>query len=358
MSNAKKVMLMAGGTGGHIYPALACAEKFLEKGITVEWIGSAGGMEERIVPQHDIHLHTLSIKGVRGKGVLGLLAAPLRIAHSIGQALAVLRRAKPDLVLGMGGFVAGPGGIAAKMLRIPVVVHEQNAVGGTTNKLLGKVANVRLQAFDGALPNALTVGNPVRGAILNQLTRKPREDSARPLRLLVVGGSLGAKAINDLVPELLANWTQSVRLDVWHQTGAKNIEAVQVQYQALDVDARVDAYIEDMNQAYYWADLVLCRAGAMTVSELAIAGLPSILVPYPHAIDDHQTKNAQVLEKAGAAFLVPQPRLTLNALTDILTSCVTHQDKLIKMAEKAKTVALPEATQTVVSHCIRLMKND
>ncbi len=358
MSKSKKVMLMAGGTGGHIYPALACAEKFLEKGMDVEWIGSAGGMEERIVPQHDIPLHTLSIKGVRGKGVMGLALAPLRIAHSVGQALAILRRSKPDLVLGMGGFVAGPGGVAAKLLRIPVVVHEQNAVGGTTNTLLSKVANVTLQAFDGALPNGLTVGNPVRGAILKQMTRKPREDNARPLRLLVVGGSLGAKAINDLVPELLANWSMDVRLDVWHQTGARNIEAVQASYSALQVEARVDAYIEDMNQAYYWADVVLCRAGAMTVSELAIAGLPSILVPYPHAIDDHQTKNAQVLESVGAAFLVPQPKLTLNELTNILTSCVTEQDKLMKMAEQAKTVAQPEATQTVVSHCIRLMKND
>ena len=202
MSKPKKVMLMAGGTGGHIYPALACAEKFSSLGMEVCWMGAAGGMEETLVPKHDIPLHTVSIKGVRGKGALGLLLAPWRIAHSIGQAVAIMRREKPDLVLGMGGFVAGPGGVAAKLLGVPLAIHEQNAVAGTTNKLLSKIAKLKLQAFDGALPGALTVGNPVRGAILSQKTRAVREESSRPVRLLVVGGSLGAKAINDVVPQL------------------------------------------------------------------------------------------------------------------------------------------------------------
>nr|WP_239090164.1 undecaprenyldiphospho-muramoylpentapeptide beta-N-acetylglucosaminyltransferase [Marinomonas ostreistagni] len=347
---------MAGGTGGHIYPALACAEKLIEKGIEVEWIGSAGGMEEKLVPEHDIPLHTIAIKGVRGKGALGLALAPWRIAHSIGQAVAILKRVKPDVVLGMGGFVAGPGGIAAKLLGIPLLIHEQNAVAGTTNKLLAKVANSCLQAFDGALPNGQTVGNPVRGAILGQPAREVREDAARPLRLLVVGGSLGAKALNDAVPTLLANWPHEQRLDVWHQTGAKNFEAVSQSYEALAVEARVDAYINNMSQAYYWADLVICRAGAMTVSELAIAGLPSILIPYPYAIDDHQTENARSLANVGAAILLPQTELTPAALQAHLTELIQDNDKLKHMSQQAKSAGRPEATQIVVSHCIRLMK--
>ncbi|WP_417553210.1 undecaprenyldiphospho-muramoylpentapeptide beta-N-acetylglucosaminyltransferase [Marinomonas fungiae] len=356
MSKPKKVMLMAGGTGGHIYPALACAEKFSSLGMEVCWMGAAGGMEETLVPKHDIPLHTVSIKGVRGKGALGLLLAPWRIAHSIGQAVAIMRREKPDLVLGMGGFVAGPGGVAAKLLGVPLAIHEQNAVAGTTNKLLSKIAKLKLQAFDGALPGALTVGNPVRGAILSQKTRAVREESSRPVRLLVVGGSLGAKAINDVVPQLLANWQHETRLDVWHQTGAKNYQAVQADYEKLGVSARVNAYIDDMSQAYYWADVVLCRAGAMTISELAIAGLPSILVPYPHAIDDHQTANARSLSQVGAAYLMPQTELNLASLESCLIELTDDTNKLQTMAEHAKLAAHPDATQTVVSQCIRLIK--
>lgn len=357
MSKPKKVMLMAGGTGGHIYPAIACADVFAAQGMDVCWIGSAGGMEEQLVPKHDIPLHTVSIKGVRGKGALGLLLAPLRIAHSIGQAIAIMRSEKPDLVLGMGGFVAGPGGVAAKLLGIPLIIHEQNAVAGTTNTLLSKIADLKLQAFDGALNGGETVGNPVRGAILKQQIRNPRDVSARPLRLLVVGGSLGAQAINEVVPELLATWDGDARLDVWHQTGAKNLSAVTEHYAALGIESRVDAYIDDMSQAYYWADVVLCRAGAMTVSELAIAGLPSILVPYPHAIDDHQTANARSLEQVGAAYLLPQNILTVDSLKEIIGELVADEKKLKIMAEQAKSVAYPDATQTVVAKCIRLIKS-
>ncbi|MBJ7551818.1 undecaprenyldiphospho-muramoylpentapeptide beta-N-acetylglucosaminyltransferase [Marinomonas ostreistagni] len=356
MSKPKKVMLMAGGTGGHIYPALACAEKFASLGMDVCWMGSAGGMEETLVPKHDIPLFTVSIKGVRGKGMLGVLSAPWRIAHSIGQAIAILRREKPDFVLGMGGFVAGPGGVAAKLLGIPLAIHEQNAVAGTTNTLLSKIAKLKMQAFDGALAGALTVGNPVRGAILSQTARSVRDESVRPLRLLVVGGSLGAKAINDVVPQLLAHWQDSIRLDVWHQTGKRNYEAVQKSYDDLNISARVDAYIDDMSQAYYWADVVLCRAGAMTVSELAIAGLPSILVPYPHAIDDHQTSNARSLSQVGAAYLLPQTELNIQALEKCLQELASSENKLQTMANAAKSVAHPDATQTVVSQCIRLIK--
>ncbi|MEP3349624.1 MAG: undecaprenyldiphospho-muramoylpentapeptide beta-N-acetylglucosaminyltransferase [Marinomonas sp.] len=356
MSATKKVIVMAGGTGGHIYPALACAHAFIDKGLDVEWLGSKGGMEEKLVAEHDIRLHSLSIKGVRGKGLLGLLAAPFRVLHAIGQAVAVLQKTKPDVVLGMGGFVAGPGGVAAKLLRIPLVIHEQNAVAGTTNKLLSKVATLKLQAFDGALPNALSVGNPIRNDILQQQVRVARENAARPLRLLVVGGSLGAKAINDVMPQVLANWSFSQRLDVWHQTGVRNFDEVKALYQNANVEARVEPYLDNMDQAYYWADIVLCRAGAMTVSELAVAGLPSILIPYPFAIDDHQTENARYLEKVGGAYLLPQPQLTCEKILSLLSEFVENEEALIKMGEQAKAVAHPNATQDVVAHCLRLIK--
>ncbi len=356
MSATKKVIVMAGGTGGHIYPALACAHAFIDKGLDVEWLGSKGGMEEKLVAEHDIRLHSLSIKGVRGKGLLGLLAAPFRVLHAIGQAVAVLQKTKPDVVLGMGGFVAGPGGVAAKLLRIPLVIHEQNAVAGTTNKLLSKVATLKLQAFDGALPNALSVGNPIRNDILQQQVRVARENAARPLRLLVVGGSLGAKAINDVMPQVLANWSFSQRLDVWHQTGVRNFDEVKALYQNANVEARVEPYLDNMDQAYYWADIVLCRAGAMTVSELAVAGLPSILIPYPFAIDDHQTENARYLEKVGGAYLLPQPQLTYEKILSLLSEFVENEEALIKMGEQAKAVAHPNATQDVVAHCLRLIK--
>ena len=357
MSDVKRVVIMAGGTGGHIYPALACAQSFKNKGADVQWLGSKGGMEETLVPKHDIALHSLSIKGVRGKGVLGLLVAPFRILHAIGQAVAVLQKIKPDVVLGMGGFVAGPGGVAAKILGIPLVVHEQNAVAGTTNRLLSKVASLRLQAFDGALPNAISVGNPIRSDILEQRVRVSRSGVARPLRLLVVGGSLGAKAINDVIPQVLAEWPFTQRLDVWHQTGIRNFEAVSELYKEAKVDARVEAYLDNMDQAYYWADIVLCRAGAMTVSELAVAGLPSILVPYPHAIDDHQTANACYLEKVGAAYLLPQPQLGCEKIISLLSGFVESEETLLKMGEQAKLVARPNATQEVVAHCLRLIKS-
>jgi len=288
--------------------------------------------------------------------LLGLLAAPFRVLHAIGQAVAVLQKTKPDVVLGMGGFVAGPGGVAAKLLRIPLVIHEQNAVAGTTNKLLSKVATLKLQAFDGALPNALSVGNPIRNDILQQQVRVARENAARPLRLLVVGGSLGAKAINDVMPQVLANWSFSQRLDVWHQTGVRNFDEVKALYQNANVEARVEPYLDNMDQAYYWADIVLCRAGAMTVSELAVAGLPSILIPYPFAIDDHQTENARYLEKVGGAYLLPQPQLTCEKILSLLSEFVENEEALIKMGEQAKAVAHPNATQDVVAHCLRLIK--
>ena len=247
--------------------------------------------------------------------------------------------------------------MAARLLGIPLAIHEQNAVAGTTNKLLARVASVRLQAFDGALTNAISVGNPIRSNILEQRVREPRNGSARPLRLLVVGGSLGAKAINDVMPQVLAEWPFSQRLDIWHQTGMRHFEAVSELYEEAGVKARVQAYLDNMDQAYYWADLVLCRAGAMTVSELAVAGLPSILVPFPHAIDDHQTANARYLEQVGAAYLLPQTQLNCEKVISLLSEFVESDETLLKMGEQAKSMAHPNATQDVVAHCLRLIKS-
>ena len=349
---------MAGGTGGHIYPALACAQEFRKRGYNILWLGSKSSMEESLVPQHGFALKTIAIKGVRGKGLMGLLLAPFRILQALIQSLVVLHRFKPSVVLGMGGFVAGPGGVAAKILGVPLVIHEQNAIAGTTNKLLAKLANRVLQAFSGVLPKGHTVGNPVRSNILKREKKVNDVIAVKSLKLLVVGGSLGAQYINQLMPKFIDSWDDKVELDVWHQTGNRNIDEIQKAYAELDVDAKVSAYIEDMDEAYHWADLVLCRAGAMTVSELAIVGLPSILVPYPYAIDDHQTANAMCLVNAGAAKILPQKQLTMTELSRLLNELLEDDQILIKMGLAAGQVAYPEATSSVVDECERFIKND
>ena len=356
MDDNKCVVIMAGGTGGHIYPALACAQQFKEKGVEVSWLGSKGGMEESLVPKNNIPLHTLSIKGVRGKGIMGLLLAPFRVLHAVGQALLFLQKTKPSVVLAMGGFVAGPGALVAKLLGIPLVIHEQNAIAGTTNRLLTKLANVKLQAFDDVLLGAITVGNPVRKDILSQIVCPVRSDPNQPLKLLVVGGSLGATTINDVLPLVLTQWHGSQLLDVWHQTGKRNFLEVATLYESAGVKARVEPYLENMNQAYYWADIVLCRAGAMMVSELAIVGVSSILVPLPHAIDNHQMANARHLEKIGAAYLLPQTELSSQKVISILIALLEDESTLHKMGEQAKKIGHPNATQDVVVHCLRLIK--
>jgi UDP-N-acetylglucosamine--N-acetylmuramyl-(pentapeptide) pyrophosphoryl-undecaprenol N-acetylglucosamine transferase len=359
VSKTLKVLIMAGGTGGHIYPAMACSEEFNNQGVKTVWLGSKGGMEERIIGQDtDIPLRLMSIKGVRGKGFLGLIVAPFRIVYSIGQALSILRREKPDVVLGMGGFVSGPGGVAAKLLGIPLVIHEQNAIAGTTNRLLSRFCNVALCAFHGALESGLTLGNPIRSAIAENVNRERNFDNARPLKVLVVGGSLGAKAINDVIPQVLKGWDGSPRLSIWHQTGGKNYDVVLKSYQSFELESRVESYIENMEAAYYWADLVVCRAGAMTVSELSLIGLPSILVPYPYAIDDHQTANANRLQKCDAAIVVQQKELTVEKITSLLKEFVNDRARLHQMGENAKKMSFPNATKDVVSQCLGQIKND
>lgn len=360
MAKQPVALIMAGGTGGHVFPALATAHELQRQGVHVEWLGTQKGIEARVIPDSDIKLHCINVAGLRGKGRLSLLLAPFKVLLAIWQALAVLRQVKPDVVLGMGGFASGPGGVAAKLLGKPLVIHEQNAIAGMTNKILSKMAWRVLEAFEDAFPSETdteTVGNPVRGPILQM--NDPRERYGKrsgKIRLLVVGGSLGAKAINETLPEVLAQMPEEQRPEVWHQTGKRTYEETLAHYQRLGLDARVVPFIEQMDDAYGWADLVLCRAGALTVSELAIAGVAAILVPFPFAVDDHQTANAKYLAQLNAAQLVSQPELTVDHLKKLLTEQFSQRETLGEMAVNARALGRPEAGVRVAEVCLEAMK--
>ena len=352
------VLIMAGGTGGHVFPALAVADELRARGATVNWLGTARGIENRLVPSANIQLHLIKVEGVRGRGITGLVKAPFLIVYALLQALSVIRQVKPDVVLGFGGFASGPGGLAAKLSGKPLVVHEQNAVAGTTNRLLAKVANKVLaafpRAFDGAV-GELVVGNPVREQIKNlnavQVRYGTRAQQKLPLQILVVGGSLGAKAINELVPQALAELPLGSRPTVWHQTGKNHAEATTALYMQHQVNAKVAEFIDDMAAAYAWADLVICRAGALTVSELMMAGVASVLIPLPSAIDDHQTFNAKNLADVGAGIALVQRDLTAAKLAALLLTKLADRDHLMSMAEKAQQLAKPFAAAQVADIC-------
>lgn len=364
MNSSRKVLIMAGGTGGHVFPALATADCLRQQGVAVEWLGTAAGIEADVVPAAEIKLHCINVQGLRGKGKLSLLLAPLRLLQALSQALVVLRRVKPDVVLGMGGFASGPGGLAAWLMGIPVVVHEQNACAGMTNKILARLAKRVLEAFGGAFMGKVkttVVGNPVRGDILNLVPPEKRFDGREgPLRLLVVGGSLGAKAINELLPQVLSVLPQGAVPEVLHQVGKRNLTETETLYReaglAEQESIRVVPFIERMDEAYGWADLVLCRSGALTVSELSIAGVASILVPFPYAVDDHQTGNARYLAEAGAALLIQQHELNRDRLINILTEQLSDREVLLNMAQKARQLGQPDASQTVADICLEVMK--
>jgi UDP-N-acetylglucosamine--N-acetylmuramyl-(pentapeptide) pyrophosphoryl-undecaprenol N-acetylglucosamine transferase len=345
------VLIMAGGTGGHVFPALAVAEELRARGATINWLGTARGIENRLVPAANINLHLIKVEGVRGRGLIGLVYALL-------QALGVIRQIKPDVVLGFGGFASGPGGLAAKLSCTPLVIHEQNAVAGTTNRLLAKVANKVLTAFPNAFSDAgseQVVGNPVREQIKSLAATQDRYaervQQKLPLQMLVVGGSLGAKAINELIPSALAELPRDSRPQVWHQTGKGHAEATTALYMQHQVNAKVTEFIDDMAAAYAWADVVICRAGALTVSELMIAGVASILIPLPSAIDDHQTFNAQNLTEAGAGIALVQKDLTAAKLAALLLTELADRNHLKSMAEKAQQLARPEAAAKVADIC-------
>lgn len=348
---AKHMLVVAGGTGGHVYPALAVAQVMRQRGWRVSWLGTPDGIESRVVPEHGMVLHKISAVGLRGKSIRHLLVAPWKLLQAVWQTWRVFLCERPAVVLGMGGFVSGPGGLCAACLRVPVVIHEQNAVAGTANRLLSRVARRVLTAFPNVLAGGVRVGNPVRAdiAALAQ-TARASLNAERPTRLLVVGGSLGARALNTLVPEALALLNASERPEVYHQTGRALHQETCEHYARLGVVARVEPYIEDMAAAYRWADWSICRAGAMTVSELACAQLPALLVPFPYAIDDHQTANARWLSEAGAARLLPQSTLTAEGLAAEMRG-VMQPAALQSMAVALHALATPAAAEAVADCC-------
>lgn len=362
MSRAPHIVVMAGGTGGHVFPALAVARALQEQGATLSWIGTARGLEAELVPAHGYELDLIGISGLRGKGVTGWLVAPVRIGRAVVQALGIIRRRRADAVLGMGGFVTGPGGVAARLLRRPLIVHEQNALAGLTNRLLARIATRVLEAFPGAIPGAEQTGNPVRREISAIEAPAQRYDGrSGPLRLLVIGGSQGALALNEGLPRALAALAPESRPQVRHQSGRRHEEVTRERYREAGVEAEVVPFLDDMAAAYAWADLVVCRSGALTVSELAAAGLPSVLVPFPHAVDDHQTVNGRFLSDAGAAVLLPQPELDSRlkgGLEEFCADPVAGRRRLVDMANSARALARPEATGVVAGICLEMARGN
>ena len=354
MIEVRPVLIMAGGTGGHVFPALAVADELRARGVPVVWLGTKAGIESRLVPQAGYPIEWMSITGLRGKNTLTLLLAPVRIVMACWQAMRVLLRRRPCAGLGLGGFASGPGGLMAWLFRKPLLVHEQNAIAGMTNKILSRFASVVLQAFPGVFKKARTTGNPVRQSIC-ELTapaeRFAQRDVKNRLRLLVIGGSLGAVKLNEIIPQALATMAVTDRPEVIHQTGMKNIDAAKDLYESADVDAKVEAFIDDMPAAYEWADLVICRSGAMTVFELAAAGVASVLVPYPYAVDDHQTGNARYLESAAAAIVRQQDELTTDWLVAVINDFSANRNKLLEMAVAARKLAIPDSAKTIADEC-------
>jgi UDP-N-acetylglucosamine--N-acetylmuramyl-(pentapeptide) pyrophosphoryl-undecaprenol N-acetylglucosamine transferase len=349
---------MAGGTGGHVFPALALARLLRAASHEVVWLGTKAGLEARVVPAENIAIEWLSMSGLRGKGAVTLLLAPFKLLHSMWQALRVMRRRRPGLVVGFGGFVTGPGGVAAWLTRRPLVIHEQNAVAGYSNRCLAHLARRVLAAFPNAFPsgiNAQVVGNPLRAEILMQAS--PAERFARregALRLLIVGGSLGASRLNAVVPFAIRQ--SGLTLHVRHQAGARGIDAALAAYAQAQVKADVSPFIDDMAEAYAEADLVICRAGALTVSELAAVGVAAVLVPFPAAVDDHQTFNAQYLVREGAAVLIADRDLTAERLAAELKELCAGRGKLLAMAERARLVSRPRAAEELAAACLEQLE--
>jgi UDP-N-acetylglucosamine--N-acetylmuramyl-(pentapeptide) pyrophosphoryl-undecaprenol N-acetylglucosamine transferase len=355
-SAERPVLIMAGGTGGHVFPGLAVATELRARGVPVRWLGARGGMEATLVPNHQIEFEGIETQGLRGKGLGGWLRAPFRLLRAVRQARAVLRRLQPRCVVSFGGFAAGPGGLAAAMSRIPLIVHEQNAIAGLTNRVLARFATRRFVGFADALKKAVWTGNPVRANIselADPATRMANRDAG--VRLLVLGGSQGARAINRVLPELVSALRQrGLRLQVRHQCGPKMYEETRIAYAQLGEPVQLEPFINDMASAYGEADLVLCRAGALTLAELCAAGVGSVLVPFPHAVDDHQTRNARALVDIGAALLVPESSLEVAALATQLAELCADRGQLLRMATQARTLARADAAAVVAQACIEV----
>jgi UDP-N-acetylglucosamine--N-acetylmuramyl-(pentapeptide) pyrophosphoryl-undecaprenol N-acetylglucosamine transferase len=352
------VLVMAGGTGGHVFPALAVARVLESRGCRVIWLGTQRGIEARLVPAAGIGIEWIHVAGLRGKGAVSWLLAPLRLLRALMESFSAIRRIKPDVVLGMGGFVAGPGGVAARILGCPLVIHEQNAIAGYTNRVLASFAQVVAEAFPGAFAasvGARHIGNPVRAEIA--AAALPRDKVNQPPHLLVFGGSQGAAALNRVVPEALARIPAAQRPIVIHQTGRNRVESTRDAYLASRVDADVAEFIDDMATAYRWADLVIARSGALTVAELAAVGVPAVLVPYPSAVDDHQTANARYLTDRGAAILMPENQLNPDALAAALLKLMDENGRaLVAMSKSALSAAQFGSDSVLADLCIEQAK--
>ncbi len=349
------VLIMAGGTGGHIFPGLAVADLFIRHGVKVRWLGAEGGMECGQVSSHGIEVDKVRISGLRGKGILSWLTMPFRLTRAVLDARASMIRNRPSCALSFGGYAAGPGGIAAWLGGIPLVVHEQNQVPGMTNRVLASMAKCVLQAFPGTFPvrlKATTCGNPVRRSVAGLPEPGTRffQRIGQP-RLLVTGGSQGARSLNRIVPQALALLPRELQPKVCHQSGKADFQDTSEAYRQAGITAEVHEFIDGMADAYAWADLVICRAGALTISELAAAGTGAILVPYPHAVDDHQTRNAAYLVDSGAAEIMPETDLQAQNLANSLTRLLSNRPKMLEMAVAARAVAVSNATEQVVSAC-------
>lgn len=355
MATLKKILIMAGGTGGHVFPGLAVASHLRLKGVEIHWLGTALGLEASVVPAANIPLHLITISGLRGKSFKDKCLLPFKLIRAIFQATQAIRTIQPDLVLGMGGFVSGPGGIASWILRKPLLVHEQNAKAGLTNKWLSRFATKTLEGFPATFPaafHAVVTGNPVRDEISCLASPDERfKEHNGPMRLLVLGGSLGAHVINQMVPKALAMIPEQNRPMVYHQTGQKHLESTLEAYQAANVTGNIVPFITAIEDAYNWADLVLCRAGALTVAELCAVGLGAVLIPYPFSADDHQTANANYLVRNHAAISVQQADLTEQTLAEMIESFVSAPDKRIAMANAAYLLRKPGATDNVLKYC-------
>lgn len=349
------MLIMAGGTGGHVFPALAVAAELRARGCAVHWLGTRRGIEARLVPQHGHPIDFLEVRGLRGKrlwarlgGVLGLLAAAV-------QAVTAVRRIRPGVAIGFGGYAAGPGGIAARLCGVPLVIHEQNAIAGTTNRLLARCAARVLTGFPDALPGARHTGNPLRAEIAALAAGAGRTAAERP-HLLVLGGSLGARALNRALPGALARMPAASRPLVRHQCGAEHLDEARAAYRSAGLEAEVVAFIDDMAAAYRWADFAVCRAGALTVAELAAAGLPAILVPFPHAIDDHQYHNGRWLAQGGAAVLIREAELEPARLAAAIAELSGDPARRAAMAACARALALPAAASAVADACLEVAR--
>lgn len=377
MAANKKVLIMAGGTGGHIFPALGIAHHLQTLGVSVEWLGTKKGMESELIPQTGIPIHYISISGLRGKSSLSKVLAPFSIVIAIFQAIGKILKSKPSCVLGMGGFVTGPGGVAAWILRKPLLLHEQNAIAGFSNQLLYPMATTVMEGFAGAFirkqeitkssllkrlcngDKAIHVGNPLRQEILDcppPQQRYAESDNQSGIKLLVLGGSRGALAINQLIPELLKDFSAAGKIDLWHQCGKQNIQSCKAYYKELGIEEspnrRIVPFIDDMAEAYCWADVVICRAGASTVSEIAAIGIPAVFIPFPFAVDDHQTENAIIMQKIGAAWVLQQNELSTAALESVLIQFIEDKKLILKIALLAKQAAKTDATEQAAKYCM------